>query len=187
MVADSPRSWHAKNNLGNLLIKSGRWEEGKRLLMESYASFPDHAPLLDALGIVAEHEQRYEDAERFYIRAIKVRPHYATAFSNLGRMYFQLQRYDLAAPLYWSEFQYRARPDFMLVYAMSMSKLGRFNEAIATVTQYYGEYPDDERLQFALGFAYYKKGDKIKANEYFKTSKNPALNEEEFIKSIEKF
>ncbi len=187
MVADSPRSLHAKNNLGNHLIKSGRWEEGKRLLMESYASFPDHAPLLDALGIVAEHERRYEDAERFYIRALQVRPHYATSFSNLGRMYFQLQRYDLAAQLYWGEFQYHARPDFMLIYAMSMSKLGRFDDAISTVTRYYGEHPQDEKLQFALGYAYYKKGDKIKAQEYFKNSKNPAISDEDFIKSIEKF
>lgn len=187
MVKTAPDSIHAKVNLAIYYIQNGHWGEGKKLLLATYPLAPEHLPLLDSLGVLAEHEQRWGDAEQFYLRALALRPHYATALSNLGRMYFQRGQYQKAADIYWQEFNYHQQAGAMLVYAMSLSKLGRYDQAIAAVKQYFGDPPADQRLQFALGYAYYKKGDKVTANKYFKDAKNPNLSDEAFIKSIEQF
>jgi Flp pilus assembly protein TadD len=187
MVAQAPASIHAKTNLAIYDIQNGKWEEGKRLLNEVYPLAPEHLPILDTLGIIAEHEQRYADAEQYYLKAISLRPHYATGLSNLARMYFQLGTYDRAAEISWREFSYHQSPSYMMVYAMSQSKLGNYDTTIAAIKQYYGEDPLDLNLQFALGYAYFKKGDRVTADRYFAKSKNPAMSDEEFIKSIENF
>ncbi len=187
MVLKAPQSAHVKTNLGNFLIKNNNWQEGKDWLEKAYIIAPEHLPLLDGLGLVAEHDKRYQDAEKFYKKAISIRPHYATALSNLGRMYFQLGQYEKSAEIYWQEFTYKPEAGPMLVYAMSKSKSGQQNEAISAITKYFGENPKDIRLRFALGYAYFKKGDKTKADYYFKDSKNPAVSDEDFLKSIEKF
>ncbi len=187
MVVTAPQSAHVKTNLGNFLIKNSQWQEGKEWLEKAYTVAPEHLPLLDGLGLVAEHDKRYQDAESFYKKAIAIRPHYATALSNLGRMYFQLGRYEKSAEVYWQEFTYKSEPGPMLVYAMSKTKSGHSDEAIAAINKYFGDNPKDIRLRFALGYAYFKKGDRAIADQYFKTSKNPNISDEEFIKSIEKF
>lgn len=187
MVKESPYSVHAKTNLGIYYAKTNKWDKAKVFLEEAYKITPDHPPLLDALGIIAEHENRYKDAERFYLKAISIRPHYATALSNLGRMYFELGQYENSAEIYWREFSFQQKPAYILVYAMSKSKLGKYDEAIGAIKKYYGENPNDLKLKFALGYAYYKKGDKAVADRYFKESKNPAISDEEFIKGLEKF
>jgi len=69
----------------------------------------------------------------------------------------------------------------------ALQDLGRYDEAISVIKKYYGDPSEDLNLQFALGYAYYKKGDKTTADKYFATSKNPAMSDEEFIKSIEEF
>lgn len=187
MVASSPFSAHAKTNLGIYYIKQDRWEEGKILFKEASAIAPEHLPLLDSLGIVAEHEKRYKDAEEIYLKTLSLQPHYGTALSNLGRLYFELGQYEKSADIYWREFGFQPKPAYLLVYAMSKSKLGKYDEAIDAIKKHFGENPQDLKLKFALGYAYYKKGDRATADKYFKESKNPAISDEEFIKSLEKF
>lgn len=187
MVKTAPQSVHAKTNLGVYYIQNNHWDEGKKLILETYAVDPEHLPILDSLGIIAEHEKRYPDAETFYLRALNIRPHYATALSNLGRMYFQLGQYEKSADIYWREFSYKQEPGPLLVYAMSKSKLGKYDEAIDIIKRYYTDQPQDLRLKFALGYAYYKKGDRVTADKYFKESKNPSISDEEFIKTLENF
>ena len=187
MAVKSPMSVHAKTNLGLYYIRTDQWDKGKLLLEDAYKIEENHLPLLDSLAIVAEHENRYKDAEQFYVRALKLYPYSDTTLSNLGRLYFASGQYQKTADIYWQAFGYINKPNFLLVYAMSESKLGNYDTAIATITKYYGEMPDDTSLQFALGYAYFKKGNHTKADQYFKSSKNPNVTDEEFIKSLEKF
>ncbi len=187
MATESPMSVHAKTNLGLYYIKNSQWDKGKPLLEEAYKIAEDHLPLLDSLGIVAEHEKRYKDAEQFYARALNIYPYSDTTLSNLGRLYFALGQYQKTADIYLRAFGYVNKPNFLLAYAMSESKLGSYDLAIEIIVKYYGEMPDDTSLQFALGYAYFKKGDRVKADQYFKSSKNPNVSDEEFVKSLENF
>ncbi len=186
-AAESPMSVHAKTNLGLYYIRTDQWDKGKPLLEDAYKIEENHLPLLDSLAIVAEHEHKYKTAEQFYIRALNLYPYSDTTLSNLGRLYFAAGQYQKTADIYWRAFGYVNRPNFLLAYAMAESKLGNYDTAITTITKYYGEMPDDTTLQFALGYAYFKKGDRAKADQYFKSSKNPTVSDEEFIKSLEKF
>lgn len=187
MALKSPMSVHAKTNLGLYYIRTDQWDKGKPLLEEAYKIGENHLPLLDSLAIVAEHEHRYKTAEQFYIRALNLYPYSDTTLSNLGRLYFASGQYQKTADIYWRAFSYVNKPNFLLAYAMSESKLGNYDAAIAAVTKYYGEMPNDTNLQFALGYAYFKKGNRAKADQYFKLSKDPNVSDEEFIKSLERF
>lgn len=185
MVMRSPLSAHAKTNLGVYYIKAGEWSEGKKLLEESYGIAPDNLPTLNSLGIVAEYEKRYADAEKFYLKAIELNVYYINALSNLSRMYFEVGQYQRSANISWHAFSHKQQPNFLFFYAMSLLKMRQYDEAISIIKEYYGESPQDLNLQFALGYAYYKKGDKITANKYFINSKDPSMSVDEFIKGIE--
>ncbi len=187
MLVTAPQSVHAKTNLAVLYLQTGQWDKARPLLGASYEAAPEHLPTLDSLGILAEHDRQYAAAEQWYLKALAIEPHYINALSNLGRMYFQLKRYDRSAQVAWQEFRYDPQPKFLVVYAMSESKQGNPDEAIRAITQSYGASPQDVQLQFALGYAYFKKGDLATANGYFRASKNPALSDEEFYTTIENF
>ncbi len=189
MIKESPNSSQAKAVLGILYLKNNKWGEGKKLLEESYRITPDRLSALDGLGLVAEHEGRYKDAESFYLKALQVNPNYSTTLSNLGRMYYQLGMYKKSADLSlrWVSGKLNPAVPELWLYAMSVSRLGQYNNAIAVIAKYYGENPADINLKLALGYAYYKKGDRAIADKYFKESKNPAMSDEELIKSIERF
>ncbi len=186
MTQSSSKSAHAKTTLGITYLKLGKWEQGRRVLTEAQEIARDHVPLLDAMGILAEHDQRFDDAEKLYLRALELRPHYATALSNLGRLYFMRGEYKKTADFFKSEMMYDPSATTVLVYAMSEAKLGNYDVAIKSIIDTFGENPKDTNLKFALGYAYYKKGDRDQADKYFKESKNPELSDEEFIKSLEK-
>jgi Flp pilus assembly protein TadD len=149
--------------------------------LEAQKIAPDHLPLLDALGILAEHEGRLTDAEAYYAKTLAIQPHYSTAVSNLTRLYYQNGFFQKSADLAWQEYQYNPTEDMMVVYAMSLIRLKRYDDAIAVMTKYYGDNPANINMQFALGVAYWKKGDKTGADVYFKESKNPQLSDKEFI------
>lgn len=187
MAIKSPVSIHAKTNLGLYYIRTNQWDKGKPLLEDAYKIGEDHLPLLNSLAIVAEHENRYKSAEQLYIRALNIYPYSDTTLSNLGRLYFASGQYQKTADIYLRAFGYVNKPNFLLAYAMSESKLGNYDTAITTITEHYGEIPDDVSLQFALGYAYFKKGNRTIADKYFKSSKNPNISDEEFVKSLEKF
>ena len=187
MALKSPMSVHAKTNLGLYYIRTSQWDKGKSLLEDAYKIGENHLPLLDSLAIVAEHEHRYKDAEQLYLRALDIYPYSDTTLSNLGRLYFASGQYQKTANIYLRAFGYVNKPNFLLAYAMSESKLGNYDMAIETITKYYGEMPSDTGLQFALGYAYFKKGNRAKADQYFKSSKDPNVSEDEFIKSLERF
>ena len=86
MVRKSPQSVHAKSLLGAYLIQEGHWPEGKKLLEESYTTYPNHLITLNSLGIVAKYERRLKDAEIFYQKAVELRPTYTPARNNLERI-----------------------------------------------------------------------------------------------------
>jgi tetratricopeptide (TPR) repeat protein len=68
------------------LIQEGHWPEGKKLLEESYTTYPNHLITLNSLGIVAQYERRLKDAEIFYQKAVELRPTYTPARNNLERI-----------------------------------------------------------------------------------------------------
>ncbi|MCL4378905.1 MAG: tetratricopeptide repeat protein, partial [Actinobacteria bacterium] len=187
MVKESPNSAHALAVLGEYDLKQNQWNEGKILVERAYQLTPNELPVLNSEGLISEHEGRYSDAEKFYLKALQIDPSYVAVLSNLSRLYFQTKQYKKAADIFWNKFSYSLSPDDMVAYAMSESKAGNYDAAISAIIKSYGANPNDVNLQFALGYAYYKKGDTAKANEYFKNSKNPNISKEEFLKIIENY
>jgi len=184
MTKESPASVHGWANLGIYYIQNNEWQKGEQTLLRAQSIAPDHLPLLDSLGIVAEHAGNLDLAETYYRKALAVRPYYATAVSNLTRMYYQNNQFEQSAQLALDAFNHQHNEQLMTVYSMSLIRLKRYDEALQTIVANYGDQPDDVNLVFAVGVIYWKKGDNARAQPYLDAAKNPTISEEEYMKIV---
>lgn len=186
MVTTAPQSVHANNNLAIYYMKNDQWNKARPLLEKAVSITPDHVSLQDSLGIMAEHDERYAEAEQYYLRALELRPHYLTAVSNLTHMYYTNGQFEKAADVALREYQSKKNDDVYTVYAMSMIRLKRYSDVIQAIRAEYGDNPQNGKVVFALGVAYWKSGDKTNGQKYLSRVRDPNLSEAEFYDTINK-
>ncbi|WP_198297844.1 O-linked N-acetylglucosamine transferase family protein [Bordetella genomosp. 9] len=78
-----PKAYQHRNNLGNVLRRAGRLTDA-RLCLESALPLADgHRHTCTNLGLVLSELGLHADAEKNYLRALDIDPHYHLAHSNL--------------------------------------------------------------------------------------------------------
>ncbi|HWA10937.1 MAG TPA: tetratricopeptide repeat protein [Opitutaceae bacterium] len=109
-LARNPDSWIAHNNLGNLLVESGRADEAIAHFETALRLRPDHAPSESNLGDQLTRLGRANEAIPHLQRAIQLAPAYPEAHNNLGLALLAANR----APEAVAQFQeaLRYRPDY---------------------------------------------------------------------------
>ena len=67
---------------------------------QSLQEAPDNADAYNGLGLIAQKQEKFDEAVRFFLRAVALNPNYADAYNNLGVAYESKRSFDLAAGAY---------------------------------------------------------------------------------------
>ena len=132
----NPDCWMARNNLGQLLYRSGRVEEAGEQLEEALRLKPDYAEAHSNLGNLLSEIGRLPEAIEHYEKAIEINPNYAEAYNNLGNALTNSGRGGEAIERF--ERALTRRPDYPSAHnnlAAALAQLGRVQEAL----DHYGE------------------------------------------------
>jgi Flp pilus assembly protein TadD len=92
----SPRFVEAWVNLGYVDLRRGNFEQARRDFVHARDLNQDIPAPHHALGLLADIEDRGEEAERNYRAALKVDPGFAPARANLARRLFSRGQYENA-------------------------------------------------------------------------------------------
>ena len=87
-ITKNPTGWMPRNNLANLRIADGKYDDAGALLMEALNHNPDQPEVLSNLGVIAEKRGRPGEAMMLYQRSLAKQPT-GNALSNIGTLYFQ--------------------------------------------------------------------------------------------------
>ncbi|MFH1277192.1 MAG: tetratricopeptide repeat protein [Candidatus Eisenbacteria bacterium] len=95
-ITRNPHAWLAYNNLGKVLAKQGRSEEGARLFRKTLEIDPGFAEAHVNLGLYHLRRGDVDGAITSLEAAVAVRPGFAVAHRNLGDAYGKKRMYDKA-------------------------------------------------------------------------------------------
>ncbi len=115
------------------------------------AQAPDDRARLSQEGAKALTEHRYADAERAYEQLRELSPAVAEVHASLGFIYFQQGKFALAATSLQQAIKLQpSLPNARVLLAMSLSELGRYQEALPGLEQGFKQ-TGDVRLRRAAG------------------------------------
>lgn len=113
-----------------------------------------HTDLIDTLsrdGQEALAEGRYADAEQDFERLRKLEPRTAEVYGNLGLIYFQERKFELAIPALRQALKLKpSLPAADSMLAMSLSELGRYQEALPGLEKTF-QHSSDAQLKRLCG------------------------------------
>ena len=138
-LQENPASWLAHNNLGELLMKSGRQEEATAEFEQAMRLRPDDPEgrhnlgvALNAVGLQAFDRGRFPDAIARYERALEVDPRDSEALNNLGGAYLALGRAQAAIGPFERALEGQpGRPETWYNLGNALAATGRLTEAVA--------------------------------------------------------
>jgi tetratricopeptide (TPR) repeat protein len=129
----------------------GRDEEALETLEPLLEEFPKSARLLGTLGVVLSNRDELEDARDALEEAVEISSDDEVSLANLALVYEKLREYERAIELYNQALDLGADIDWVLQRkAATLSEMGRFSEAKATIKRYLSLVPDDAEQWIAL-------------------------------------
>ena len=99
VIKSFPQNYRARMNVGSMYQKNGDFKKAIRqfMLAVKFSSSPYEASLAyNNLGVCLGSEGFFKDAERVLKKSIQLNPKYATAYINLGNLYYLKKQYSLA-------------------------------------------------------------------------------------------
>jgi len=152
----------AMNNLGFLLRQQGRLDETIAWYQKSLEVKPDNPMVLNNLGIVYKMQKKWSAAIQVFEKLVQVDPLDPEGYYSLGRAFFDLGRFQEAAPnlevaelLYYQD----GSPYFLdaqYYLGLSYFLLDDFARARGYLAPVYSRRQDDPRLNMCLGYSYLK-------------------------------
>ena len=86
-----PRYADPHNNLGSILMMSGKFEKAIQTFQKIIQTHPNYVAAHNNLGTVLIELREYKKAMTYFQKAIEINPNYAPGYSNLGIVYKELQ------------------------------------------------------------------------------------------------
>lgn len=74
------------NNLGNVLLEAGRFEEATHAFSRALELDPTHANAYNNLGALLKAQKRFDEAAVAYEKAIAINPEHVDAYNNMGNL-----------------------------------------------------------------------------------------------------
>jgi hypothetical protein len=99
-LENNPTSWLAHNNLGNVLLETGRGPEAIDQYEESLQCNPNGVEAHSNLGFALEQTGHTAEAIENYKQALKFNPHFSIALSNLANVLSRTGRVQEAVTTY---------------------------------------------------------------------------------------
>lgn len=186
MLKTAPDSVLTRNNWARILFANGHIEEAKKQSEAAINIYP-FSPAYDFLGEIYWKEKKYIQAEEYFKKAIDTNPRRPRSYNKLGQMYYEIKKYKETMDILDYPVSFAPNKKNVLMYALSLIKIKEYQKALDIIVKNYGENPLEPKLKLALGLAYFKLGQKEKAEAYLSASKDPSLSEEEFVKFLKEF
>jgi tetratricopeptide (TPR) repeat protein len=162
-------------NIGNLLSARHQPQEALDAYDRSLARWPTNVMALVNRGNVLDALGRTDEALASYRRAEVIDPRFWTAVKNQGVVLYRLQRYDEAADAYRRGLA-SGGSEARFLLGVTLQKLGRTDEAVATLEEAVRLNPRESRAHSRLGEIYEGRGDIDTARSHFRQAlaANPA-------------
>jgi len=181
-VDSDPRFDRGHIELGSTYIQLENYAEAEKQFQQAMTIKEDSCAAC-GLGAVYRMEKRNDEAEAFLQKAIKLSPSDSCAYSQLGRLYYDLEKYPLAAESFATLVKIAPTSVNYHFLAKSLAESGRVKDSIefyrqalkldqsnatlcidlATAYSQLARYPEAEA---ALTLAVYADPDSIKARSF---------------------
>ena len=146
---------------GRLQEKAGEWEKARHTYESAIKRFPNESAPYHRLGVVADQQRRYLEAEQMFTEAIRRNPRDAELFNDLGYCFFLQGQLDRAEAALLKATQLEPKnARFENNYGMVMAHQGRIEEALARFRTAGSEA--DAQYNLAFVFASQEKVDQAK-------------------------
>ena len=102
-AAPGAKSAQARRALAGYYYRKGDADSLTRAEMEynqALKEAPDNAEAYNGLGLIAQKQEKFDDAVRFFLRAVALNAAYADAYNNLGVAYESKRNFDAAVDAY---------------------------------------------------------------------------------------
>lgn len=116
---------------GRLQERAGEWDKARVTYENAMKQFPGDAGPYHRLGVVADQQRRYLEAEQLFAEAIRRNPRSAEQFNDLGYCYFLQGQMGRAESAMLKATQLEPKnARFQNNYGMVLAHLGRVDEAL---------------------------------------------------------
>jgi len=183
--AVAPNSVVNQTNRAYLDFISGDYGEAEKRLDEVLRIAPDHVATLNLAGQNYKKLGQYQKAEESWKKAIGLREDYLRAYLSLGILYYENGYFKSAEKVLTDAVNIYPRWSEVLFLSLAKVSLDKPEEAIEVIESNFGNNPFQKQLKFALGWAYFNKGEREKAHSYFNEVKDPQISTDDFIKTFE--
>jgi tetratricopeptide (TPR) repeat protein len=133
-IEKNPSCWMAHANLGNILLKAGRWQDAIPYFEKTLELKPDFAEAGYDWGNALYSLGKFNEAAEHYRQAVRVKPKYAEAYNNLGNALLAAGRLPDAISQYRQAI--RCNPDFALAHLNLGNALGKTGDLPEAIDQY---------------------------------------------------
>lgn len=169
--------WHSYSLIWILLFTAA---PASSLVTSGQAQAQKEAMISNTQGLELSKSGKFEEAVTAFKQAIKLKPDYAEAHSNLGDAYAQLKQFKKAIDEYKQAIRYK--PDLAMAYnnmGTAYYELGEHKKAIEAYKEAIRLDPKRAATHFNIGVVYLAHGDKQATLEQYKTLKaiDPSLAE----------
>lgn len=127
----NPQSWMAYNNLGIIVTKQGKLDQGIEYFKNALTINPAHLEAHNNLGGAYTKKDRLAEAIDAYEQALTIKPNHPKTHNNLGIVYAKLDRPDKAIAEYKKALSHSPRyAEAYYNLGNAYTKQGKLDEAI---------------------------------------------------------
>ncbi len=152
--------------IGRTWIRASDWESNYTLAQATLKTSPNSPRFNNMMGLEMEHQNKHEEALKYYERAVKGNPNHVPALVNLATEYNNFKRPDEAIATLKKAI--KIDPNTVIAYVNLMSvyrSQGDYDNNLAVANQALAMFPGSAPVLWNAANAYQLKQDMPKANE----------------------
>ncbi len=185
MIETAPNSIQGHMNLADLYLENNDLESARRQAETAFNIYKEHPPLLNLIGVIAFKDGNYDLAERAFLKAIEIRPKLPLSFSNIAKVYYKTGDYGKAEEALRNVVNLYPKPEDVILYALTLSKLKRYAESTEVIKKYFSRDLANSQVRLVLAINSFKVGNLDEARKYFDW--NQSKSEAEKIEILKDF
>jgi len=164
----NPNHVDAYNNLGVILLRSGKPRKAKSCYEKAIEINPNYASAHNNLGNALNLLGEYQKAKSCYKKAIEINPNYESAHNNLGNILNVLEEYQKAKSCYKKAIEINPNHvDSHNNFGTVLQKLGEYQKAKSCYKKAIEINPDYESAHYNLGAVFKQLGELQKAKNCY--------------------
>jgi len=170
-LKEAPNSLITRTAIAGIDIRNNKWADAKEQLEIAKNIYADNSHLQNLLGVVAENDGELREAEERYKRSIELNSEAIDSYINLGELLIKNGRFQEAAPYFLKVINFYPVPEYVIRYCYIQIALNQPDEALNTMSKYFGDNLNHPDLSAVVGTAYFVKQDYNNALVYLNNAK----------------